>query len=60
MMIDLPLLNFEDLDQNELLRIEGGVSCFEGVVGFGSLGASFGPWGMVGGGLIGAAAYCVN
>lgn len=48
------------LTENDLEKVNGGVSCFQGVVGLGGLGAQFGPWGMVGGMLIGAAGYCLN
>lgn len=51
---------FELMDNKELSTIEGGVSCFEGVVGVGGLGAVAGPWGVVGGVLVGAAAFCMK
>ena len=36
---------FEVMDEVMLSNIEGGVSCFEGIVGIGGLGAVAGPWG---------------
>ena len=51
---------FEVMDEEMLSNIEGGVSCFEGVVGIGSLGAGFGPGGAVVGFLGGTGAFCYD
>ena len=50
---------FEIMDTDMLACVEGGVSCFEGVVGIGSLGAAAGPWGALGGVLVGYASFCM-
>lgn len=51
---------FEVMDEMVLSTIEGGVSCFEGVIGVGGLGAVAGPWGVLGGVLVGTAAFCMK
>ena len=51
---------FDVMTDTELAKVEGGVSCFEGVIGVGGLGCVGGPWGMVGGVLVGAAAFCMK
>lgn len=50
---------FEVMDEVMLSNIEGGVSCFEGIVGIGGLGAVAGPWGALGGVLVGYASFCM-
>lgn len=50
---------FDTLDNASLEGIKGGVSCFEGVLGLGGLGAVGGPWGVVGGVLVGFAGFCM-
>ena len=50
--------NFNTLDLETLASVEGGLSCDEGMLGVGGLGAVGGPWGAVGGVLVGAALYC--
>ena len=50
---------FEVMDEVMLSNIEGGVSCFEGIVGIGGLGAVAGPWGVLGGVLVGVAIFCM-
>ena len=44
--------NFNTLDLETLASVEGGLSCDEGMLAVG------GPWGAVGGVLVGAALYC--
>ena len=51
---------FEVMDEVMLSNIEGGVSCFEGVVGIGSLGAAAGPGGAIVGFLGGTGAFCYD
>ncbi|SDJ30049.1 Blp family class II bacteriocin [Streptococcus equinus] len=51
---------FDVMTEAELSTVEGGVSCFEGVIGVGGLGSTAGPWGLVGGVLVGAAAFCMK
>ena len=50
--------NFNTLDLETLASVEGGLSCDEGMLEVGGLGAVGGPWGAVGGVLVGAALYC--
>ena len=50
--------NFNTLDLETLASVEGGLSCDEGMLAVGGLGAVCGPWGAVGGVLVGAALYC--
>ena len=50
--------NFNTLDLETLASVEGGLSCDEGRLAVGGLGAVGGPWGAVGGVLVGAALYC--
>ncbi|MFR7931366.1 MAG: Blp family class II bacteriocin [Streptococcus thermophilus] len=50
--------NFNTLDLETLASVEGGLSCDEGMLVVGGLGAVGGPWGAVGGVLVGAALYC--
>ena len=50
--------NFNTLDLETLASVEGGLSCDEGMLAVGVLGAVGGPWGAVGGVLVGAALYC--
>ena len=50
--------NFNPLDLETLASVEGGFSCDEGMLAVGALGAAGGPWGAVGGVLVGAALYC--
>ena len=50
--------NFNTLDLETLASVEGGLSCDEGMLAVGGLGAIGGPWGAVGGVLVGAALYC--
>ncbi len=54
------LEQFDVMTSAELSTVEGGVSCFEGVIGVGGLGSTAGPWGLVGGVLVGAAAFCMK
>ena len=42
--------NFNTLDLETLASVEGGLSCDEGMLAVGGLGAVGGPWGAVGGG----------
>lgn len=51
---------FGVMTDEALSTVEGGVSCFEGVIGVGGLGSTAGPWGLVGGVLVGAAAFCMK
>ena len=50
--------NFNTLDLETLASVEGGLSCDEGMLAVGGLGPVGGPWGAVGGVLVGAALYC--
>ena len=50
--------NFNTLDLETLASVEGGLSCDEGMLAVGGLGSVGGPWGAVGGVLVGAALYC--
>ena len=50
--------NFNTLDLETLASVEGGLSCDEWMLAVGGLGAVGGPWGAVGGVLVGAALYC--
>ena len=50
--------NFNTLDLETLASVEGGLACDEGMLAVGGLGAVGGPWGAVGGVLVGAALYC--
>ena len=50
--------NFNTLDLETLASVEGGLSCDEGMLAVGGLGEVGGPWGAVGGVLVGAALYC--
>ena len=45
--------NFNTLDLETLASVEGGLSCDEGMLAVGGLGAVGGPWGAVGGVLVG-------
>lgn len=58
-MMNTMVKQFEVMDEVMLSNIEGGVSCFEGIVGVGGLGAVAGPWGVLGGVLVGAASFCM-
>ncbi|MGT2924906.1 Blp family class II bacteriocin [Streptococcus caviae] len=50
---------FEAMDNQALAAVEGGFSdCATGILGTGGLGAVGGPWGIVGGAMVGAAAFC--
>lgn len=50
---------FDIMDNEALSAVEGGLSdCATGILGTGGLGAVGGPWGMVGGAMVGAAAFC--
>ena len=50
--------NFNTLDLETLASVEGGLSCDEGMLAVGGLVAVGGPWGSVGGVIVGAALYC--
>ena len=50
--------NFNTLDLETLASVEGGLSCAGGMLAVGGRGAGGGPWGAVGGVLVGAALYC--
>ena len=58
-MMNTMVKQFEVMDEVMLSNIEGGVSCFEGIVGIGGLGAVAGPWGVLGGVLVGVASFCM-
>ncbi|MGV3027964.1 Blp family class II bacteriocin [Streptococcus hyovaginalis] len=51
---------FDVMDDMVLSTVEGGVSCFEGVIGVGGLGAVADPWGGAAGLFSGSTAFCHN
>ena len=51
---------FEVMKDTEFSTVEVGVSCFEGVVGVGSLGATAGPLGAGAGATGGSTTFCYS
>lgn len=50
---------FDVMDNESLSAVKGGLSdCALGILSTGGLGAVGGPWGLVGGAMVGAATFC--
>ncbi|EHI74103.1 Bacteriocin class II with double-glycine leader peptide [Streptococcus criceti] len=62
MIKTLAFEQFEAVDNETLAIVKGGLSdCAQGTLATAALGAATGggPWGAVGGGLVGVAAFCL-
>ena len=51
---------FEVLDTETLASVQGRNFCENGILAMAGIGTAGGPWGVVGGVLVGAAIYCLN